>query len=83
VTVFLNTSLKSATVRQAAQSVVTDELLLGLAVLGIARLLPASLIATLMTSLVVLIIMAALGALDAILLAAALASFRRARLVLH
>jgi ABC-2 type transport system permease protein len=71
-------SLKSATVRQAAQTMVLGELLLGLAVYGIVRLLPANLT----TSQAVQILIVALAALDAILLAAALASFRRSRLIL-
>ena len=75
-------SLKSATVRQAAQTMVLGELVLGLAVYGVVRLLPASLTASLTTSQVVLIVMGALAVLDAILLAAALVSFRRSRLIL-
>jgi ABC-2 type transport system permease protein len=75
-------SLKSATVRQAAQTMVLGELLLGLAVFGVVRLLPASLTASLTGSQTVLILMGVLAVLDAILLAAALASFRRSRLIL-
>ncbi len=75
-------SLKSATVRQAAQSMVLGELVLGLAVFGVVRLLPASLTASLTTSQAVVIVVGALAVLDAILLAAALASFRRSRLIL-
>ncbi len=75
-------SLKSATVRQAAQTMVLGELLLGLVVYGLVRILPASLFASLTTSQVVLVVMGALAVLDAILLAAALASFRRSRLIL-
>jgi hypothetical protein len=44
--------------------------------------LPASLTASLTISQAVLIVMGALAVLDAILLAAALASFRRSRLIL-
>ncbi len=75
-------SLRSATVRQAAQTMVLGELVLGLVVYGIARLVPASLTASLTTSQAVLILMGFLVVLDAILLAAALASFRRSRLIL-
>jgi ABC-2 type transport system permease protein len=76
-------SLKSATVRQAAQTIVAAELALALAIFGIARLLPESLVASLSASQVVLGIIVALALLDALLLAAALASFRRSRLMLH
>jgi ABC-2 type transport system permease protein len=75
-------SLKSATVRQAAQTMVLGELVLGLGVYGVVRLMPASLTASLTTSQAVLIVMGALAVLDAILLAASLASFRRSRLIL-
>jgi ABC-2 type transport system permease protein len=75
-------SLKSATVRQAAQTMVVGELVLGLAIYGVVRLLPASLVASLTTSQAVLIVMGAVALLDAILLAASLASFRRSRLIL-
>ena len=61
---------------------VLGEMVLGLVVYGVVRLLPASLTASLTTSQVVLIVMGALAVLDAILLAAALASFRRSRLIL-
>ncbi len=75
-------SLRSATVRQAAQTMVLGELVLGLVIYGVVRILPASLTASLTTSQPVLILMVALVVLDAILLAAALASFRRSRLIL-
>ena len=75
-------SLKSATVRQASQTMVLGLILLGLAVSMVTRLLPASLTASLTTSQVVLIIMLVLVVLDAILLAAALVSFQRSRLIL-
>ncbi len=64
-------SLKSATVRQAAQTIVAAELVLALAIFGILRLLPESLAASLTASQVVLSVMFALAVLDAILLAAA------------
>ncbi len=75
-------SLKSATVRQAAQTMVLGEILLGLAVYVVVRLLPASVTASLTTAQMVLVIMLALVVLDAILLVAALVSFRRAHLIL-
>jgi ABC-2 type transport system permease protein len=75
-------SLKSVTVRQASQTMVLGVMLLGLAVAMVVRLLPASLIASLSTSQIVLIVMLVLAVLDAILLAAALLSFQRSRLIL-
>jgi ABC-2 type transport system permease protein len=75
-------SLKSATVRQAGQTMILGMIILGLAVYGVARLLPASVTASLTTSQMVLIIMVTLAVLDAILLAAALVSFQRSRLIL-
>jgi len=75
-------SLKSATVRQAAQTMVAGELLLGFAVYGVTRILPASIIASLTTSQIVGIILAVLAALDVILLTASLVSFQRSRLIL-
>jgi ABC-2 type transport system permease protein len=75
-------SLKSATVRQAAQTMVLCEILLGLAVYGVVRFLPASLTASLTASQMVLIIILVLVVLDAILLTASLVSFQRSRLIL-
>jgi ABC-2 type transport system permease protein len=75
-------SLKSATVRQAAQNMLLALILLGLAVYGLTRLLPADLVAALTTSQMVGIVLLALALLDALLLAAALLSFRRSRLIL-
>jgi len=75
-------SLKSATVRQAAQTMVLGEILLGFVVYMVVRLLPASVTASLTTSQIVLIVMGALAAFDAILLAASLVSFQRSRLIL-
>jgi ABC-2 type transport system permease protein len=76
-------SLKSATVRQAAQTMLLALILLGVAIYGVARLLPASVTASLSTSQLVLIILLVLLVLDAILLGIALASFRRSRLILN
>ena len=76
-------SLRSATVRQAAQTIVAAELVLALAIFAILRLLPESLAASLTEAQVVLAVIAALAVLDALLLAAALASFRRSRLLQH
>ena len=75
-------SLKSATVRQAAQTMVLGQILLGLAVYGVVRVLPASLTTSLTASQIVQMIMLVLAVLDAILLTAALVSFQRSRLIL-
>jgi ABC-2 type transport system permease protein len=75
-------SLKSATVRQAGQTMILWMIILGLAVYGVARLLPASVTASLTTSQIVLIVMGTLAVLDAILLTVALVSFQRSRLIL-
>ena len=75
-------SLKSATVRQAGQTMILGMIILGLAIYGAARLLPASVTASLTTSQIVLIVMGTLAVLDAILLTAAVVSFRRSRLIL-
>jgi ABC-2 type transport system permease protein len=75
-------SLKSATVRQAGQTMILGMIILGLAVYGVARILPASVTASLTTSQIVLIIMGTLAVLDAILLTAAVVSFQRSRLIL-
>jgi ABC-2 type transport system permease protein len=75
-------SLKSATVRQAAQTMVLGEILLGFAVYVVVRFLPVSVTASLTASQVVLIVMGALAVLDSILLAASLVSFQRSRLIL-
>ena len=75
-------SLKSATVRQAAQTMVLGEILLGFAIYVVVRFLPASMTASLTTSQMVSIILLSLVVLDAILLAASLVSFQRSRLIL-
>ena len=75
-------SLKSATVRQAGQTMILGMIILGLAVYGVAMFLPASVTASLTTSQMVLIVMGTLAVLDAILLAASLVSFQRSRLIL-
>jgi ABC-2 type transport system permease protein len=75
-------SLKSATVRQAAQTMVLGEILLGFAIYVVVRFLPASVTASLTTSQMVSIILLTLVVLDAILLAASLVSFQRSRLIL-
>ncbi|SRR6266545_765753 len=75
-------SLKSATVRQAAQTMVLGEILLGFAIYVVVRFLPASVTASLTTSQMVSIILLSLVVLDAILLAASLVSFQRSRLIL-
>jgi ABC-2 type transport system permease protein len=75
-------SLKSATVSQAAQTMVLGEILLGFAIYLVVRFLPASATASLTTSQMVSIILLTLIVLDAILLAASLVSFQRSRLIL-
>jgi ABC-2 type transport system permease protein len=75
-------SLKSVTVRQASQTMLLGLIILGLSISMIVRLLPPGLAASLTTPQIVLIIMLVLVVLDAILLAASLASFQRSRLIL-
>lgn len=75
-------SLKSVTVRQASQTMLLSMIILGLAITAFVNLLPPGLIASLTTPQMVLIIMLVLGVLDVILLAAALLSFQRSRLIL-
>jgi ABC-2 type transport system permease protein len=75
-------SLKSATVRQASQTMLLGLIILGLAISAVVRLLPPALTASLTTPQVVLIIMLVLAVLDAILLVASLVSFQRSRLIL-
>lgn len=74
-------SLKSATVRQASQTMVLGLIVLGVTVYLIVKLLPTSLIASLTSSQMILIIIVTLAVLDSTLLAAALASFQRSRLI--
>jgi ABC-2 type transport system permease protein len=75
-------SLKSATVRQASQTMLLGLIILGLAISAVVRLLPPALTASLTTPQVVLIIMLVLAVLDALLLVASLVSFQRSRLIL-
>lgn len=75
-------SLKSATVRQASQTLLLGLIILALATSLVVRLLPSEWVASLTTSQGVLIIMLGIAILDAILLAASLVSFRRSRLIL-
>lgn len=75
-------SLKSATVRQASQTMLLGLIILGLATSTVVRLLPSALTASLTTPQIVGIIMLVLAVLDAILLAASLTSFQRSRLIL-
>jgi len=75
-------SLKSATVRQASQTMLLGLILLGLAISMIIRLLPPGLTASLTTPQMVGIIMLVLVVLDAILLVASLLSFRRSGLIM-
>ncbi len=75
-------SLKSATVRQASQTMLLGLILLGLAISMVVRLFPPGLTASLTAPQMVLIIMLVLMVLDAILLIVSLASFQRSRLIL-
>lgn len=75
-------SLKSATVRQAAQTMLLGEIVLGFAIYVVVRFLPARMTASLTTSQMVSMILLTLVVLDAILLAASLVSFQRSRLIL-
>jgi ABC-2 type transport system permease protein len=75
-------SLKSATVRQASQTMLLGLIILGLAISMVIRLLPPGLIASLTTSQMILIIVLVLVVLDTILLVASLVSFQRSRLIL-
>lgn len=75
-------SLHSATVRQAAQTLLLCTLGLGVALgLGLSAL-PKSLYASLSTNQLLLIILLILAILDAVLLGFAFASFKRSRLIL-
>ena len=75
-------SLKSATVRQASQTMLLGLIILGLAISMVIKLLPPGLTASLTTSQTILIIVLVLVVLDTILLAASLVSFKRSRLIL-
>ncbi len=75
-------SLHSPTVRQAQQTLAIASIVLAvLLVLGI-RSLPSNLISSLNNNQIALIILIGIAILDAILLAVALASFKRSRLIL-
>jgi ABC-2 type transport system permease protein len=75
-------SLKSATVRQASQTMLLGLIMLGLAISMVIRLLPPGLTASLTTSQMVRVIVLVLVVLDTLLLAASLLSFQRSRLIL-
>jgi ABC-2 type transport system permease protein len=75
-------SLKSATVRQASQTMLISLILLGLAISAIVKLVPPAFFASLTAIQGVLIMMLVLAVLDAILLMISLASFQRSRLIL-
>jgi ABC-2 type transport system permease protein len=75
-------SLRSATVRQASQTMLLGLIILGLAISAVIRLLPPGLTASLTPSQMILIIVLALVVLDTILLVASLVSFQRSRLIL-
>jgi ABC-2 type transport system permease protein len=75
-------SLKSATVRQASQTMLLSLIILGLAISTVIRLLPPELTASLTDSQMTLIIVMVLVILDTILLAASRVRFQRSRLIL-
>ncbi len=75
-------SLRSATVRQAQQTLTLGILGLGVVLLLALKAVPASVISTLNYNQILLISMAILGGLDALLLSISLVSFQRARLIL-
>jgi ABC-2 type transport system permease protein len=75
-------SLKSATVRQASQTMLLGLILLGLAISMVIRLLPPGWIASLTSSQMIQIIVMVLVVLDSVLLAASLVRFQRSRLIL-
>ncbi len=74
-------SLKSATVRQASQTMLLAMIVLSLAIAFVLQWLPSEWLASLTMLEGVLVTILVLVVLDAILLAAALASFRRSRLI--
>ena len=75
-------SLKSTTVRQAAQLMVVSEILLVIVIYFAVRLIPQSVTNSLTSSQITLIVFLVLMVLDGILLAFSIASFRRSRLIL-
>ena len=75
-------SLHSATVRQAQQTLSLGSLVLFVVVFLGVRAVPAQLLLSMSTSQIFLIAMLVLAAIDAILLAIAMASFHRSRLIL-
>jgi ABC-2 type transport system permease protein len=75
-------SLHSPTVRQAQQTLLLSTLALGVVLFFGLKAVPAEFLASLNTNQILLIILAVLVVLDAILLGIALASFKRARLIL-
>jgi ABC-2 type transport system permease protein len=75
-------SLHSATVRQAQQTVLLGSLGLSMAIFFAVRAIPPQVFAAMSASQIALIAMLVLAVLDALLLAIALASFHRSRLIL-
>jgi ABC-2 type transport system permease protein len=74
-------SLHSATVRQAQQTLLLSSLVLSVAIYLLIRILPLQAILAMNASQIFLIAMLVLAVLDAILLAIAMASFHRSRLI--
>lgn len=75
-------SLRSATVRQASQTMLLGLIIFGLAISTVIRLLPPGLTASLSDSQTIFIILIVLVLLDTILMAASFARFQRSRLIL-
>jgi ABC-2 type transport system permease protein len=75
-------SLHSATVRQAQQTLLLSLLGLWVATYLVVRALPSQLLQAMSYSQIVLVVMLVLAVIDAILLAIAMVSFRRSRLIL-
>ena len=74
-------SLHSATVRQAQQTLILSSLVLSVAIYFVVRAVPPQVFQTMSTSQILLIAMLVLVVIDAILLAIAMASFHRSRLI--
>ncbi len=74
-------SLHSATVRQAQQTLLLGSLVLGVAIFFVVRAVPLQVIQTMSISQILLIAMLVLVVIDAILMAIAMASFHRSRLI--
>jgi len=75
-------SLRTATVRQAQQTLLLGTLVLGVLIVLALEAVPSSLISALSSQQILLIVISALVVLDAILMGISLASFHRSKLIL-